>query len=31
MVILYGLLLSGQLWRIVDPVQAAIRRVLHTS
>jgi Zn-dependent protease len=31
MVILYGLLLSGLLWRIVDPVQAAIRRVLLPS
>ena len=31
MFILYGLLLSGLLWRIVDPVQYSIRRVLLSS
>jgi Zn-dependent protease len=31
MLILYGLLLSGLLWKIVDPVQYVIRRVLLSS
>ena len=31
MLILYGLLLSGLLWQIVDPVQYVIRRVLLSS
>jgi len=31
MFILYGLLLSGLLWRIIDPVQYGIRRILLAS
>jgi Zn-dependent protease len=31
MFVLYGLLLSGLLWRIIDPVQYGIRRVLLSS